>query len=159
MELPIFYDSREQRPWSFEEQDATLTEVTLNTGDYTLPHFCEYSQSDGIYYPTFAVERKGGDDFVSSITQERERFRREIKRASDWDVPLQVVIEEPKLKFKRNRGFFRYRDVSAKMVFGTVDNWEQYFNVEFHFSRDRQSAQERSYTILRQNLAASLVAD
>ena len=79
--LHIIIDTREQRPWSFEPHLVHSTVGTLKTGDYAI------AGDDG-----FAIERKGLDDFVGTISTGWDRFCREIERMKDW--PAKVVIVE-----------------------------------------------------------------
>lgn len=155
--LTILRDTRENKGWEFEQQNVTVEDATLATGDYTLAKFCDYDADSDTYHPFYAIERKAGQDFVSSITQGRERFQNEIKRASDWECPLLVLIEEPRTTFKRKRGFMQHRSVSPSQIFGTVDDWERYYNVDFQFVGTRERAQQRTYDTLSTRLRANLI--
>lgn len=157
--LNILRDNREQLPWNFDKQDVTVEDVTLDTGDYTLAEFCDYDEVNDTYLPWYAIERKSGDDFIDSITGSRERFKNEIKRASDWESPLRVFIESPKTVFKRQQDFMEYRDVSWASIKGTVDTWEQYYNVEFSFIGGREACQQKAFDTLSTNLRATLLSD
>jgi ERCC4-type nuclease len=157
--LTILRDNREQKPWEFDEFDVTLRNVTLNTGDYTLAEFCEVDDND-TYYPKYAVERKSGSDFLQSITSNRERFKREIKRASDWECPLKVIIEEPKEPSRYHDDYFmKLADISRSNILGTVDSWERYYNVNFVFAGNRSRAQQKAHSALLAQLRANLVSD
>lgn len=79
--IHIIIDTREQRPWSFDQRFATVSVGTLRTGDYAL------AGDDG-----FAIERKSLDDFLGTISTGWERFGREVERMADW--PAKVVIVE-----------------------------------------------------------------
>jgi len=155
--LEILRDNREQLPWEFEHQDVTVADVTLSTGDYTLAEFCDHDEGNDTYYPNYAVERKSGDDFVNSITRDRERFKAEIKRAADWSCPLLVIIEEPKhaARYQDNH-YLEYYEVTESQVFGTVEEWERYYNVRFDFAGSRVSAQQTAYSMLATRLRSVL---
>jgi ERCC4-type nuclease len=156
--LNILRDNREQKPWSFNDFSVNTMDETLNTGDYTLAEFCEHDEENDTYYPNYAIERKAGQDFVSSITRHRSRFLKEVKRASDWDSELLVLIEEPKRLFKRQQGFMRYRDVTPASIFGTVEEWERFYNVEFRFVGTRQRGQQITFDTLSSRLRAQLTS-
>lgn len=81
--LSIIVDTREQRPWNFPEELATVRRGTLNYGDYALDgdHFC--------------IERKNLDDFVGTISSGWERFVAELNRMPL--APARVVIVEGSL--------------------------------------------------------------
>lgn len=77
----IAIDTREQRPWHFPPDVATVRRETLHTGDYAL-----YSDEG------FAIERKSLDDFIGTLSSGWDRFIREIKRMESW--PAKVIIVE-----------------------------------------------------------------
>lgn len=157
IELNILRDNREQKPWKFGNINATTEDVTLSTGDYSLADLCDYDEKNDTYNPKYAIERKAGQDFVSSITRNRNRFMAEIRRASGWDAPMMVLIEEPKRLFKRQQDFMRFRDVSWSQIKGTVDEWEKHFNVSFHYTGSRERAQGVAYEALQSQLRSELL--
>lgn len=159
VQLHIIRDNREQKPWGFEDHDATISDETINTGDYTLKEFCDHDEDKDTYYPHYAVERKSGQDFIQSITRGRDRFQAEIKRASDWESDLLVLIEEPKKTFKRKRGFMRHRNVAWSQISGTVETWERYYNVDFRFVGTRKRAQQKAFDALSSRLRAKLTSE
>ena len=79
--LRIIIDTREQRPWAFDLEDADCRVDTLRTGDYAI-------EGDEL----FAIERKSLDDFLSTISTGWERFQREIVRM-DVFVAKVVIVE------------------------------------------------------------------
>ena len=155
--LTILRDNREQKGWEFDDVDATVEDVTIRTGDYTLAEFCEYDEKNDTYVPKYSIERKGGQDLVGSLTSGRDRFLDEIKRASDWDSELTVLIEEPKTTYKRQQKFMRHRDVSPAQIFGTVEKWEEYYNVDFRFVGTRERAQQIVFDMFRTRLQGMLL--
>jgi ERCC4-type nuclease len=86
----IVIDTREQTPWTFNQGliverfgCAFPTEAsTLDTGDYSVRGLEEQVR----------IERKSLEDFVRSVTAERERFWRELERLAEFPV-RGVVIE------------------------------------------------------------------
>lgn len=157
--LKILRDNREQKPWNFENVAAEIEDVTLTTGDYSMEEFCNYDEGNDTYTTNYAIERKAGEDFVNSITHSRDRFLNEIKRASDWDSELQVLIEEPKTLFKRQQGFMQYRDVSPAAIFGTIEDWERYYNVKFRFVGTRERGQRIAFDALSSRLRSMLTTE
>jgi len=147
--LEVLRDNREQKGWGFENQDVTIRDETLSTGDYTLEVFCDHDITRDTYIPSFAIERKSGDDFVSSITSDRERFKSEIKRASDWDRPLCVIIEEPRKPSRyQDSHYLDFYNITEPQVLGIVETWEECYNVQFSFARSRELAQQQAYDTL-----------
>lgn len=157
----ILRDNREQTPWLFEDYPVDVEAVTLNTGDYTIPDLCGHDEENDTYYPSYAIERKTGQDFLHSITHERQRFKQELYRADDWpdplnnpesdeeyEEPLPVYIEEPYATFQYGRGFMRHREVHPNQVTGTVDSWSTHYRTEFQFFEDATTAEEAAFDAL-----------
>jgi ERCC4-type nuclease len=145
--MPVFTvvrDNREQKPWSFDSHPVRIEDATISTGDYTVAELCEQDHND-TYQPTVAIERKGGNDFINSITHDRDRFKEEIKRAGDWPFPLQVIVEEPYSTFANNIGLMSYRGVTPSQVKGTIQTWQEHYNVKFVFTGNRANAQRKAF--------------
>ncbi|MFB6227200.1 MAG: ERCC4 domain-containing protein [Halobacteriales archaeon] len=144
----ILRDTREQRPWTFEDYPVETRDATLSTGDYALPAHCTHDPDTDTYHPQYAVERKSGHDFLTALTWERDRFKREIQRAAQWTQPLSVVIETSCQTLLCNRGCMAWRDVHPNQVAGTVASWTSHYNVAFHFAESRQRAQLCTFLLL-----------
>ena len=80
--IHIVIDTREQRPWSFDESNVITELGTLKTADYQLKDDFR-----------FGIERKSLDDFVGTISSGWKRFQREIKRMDEgaWDAKVVIV--------------------------------------------------------------------
>jgi ERCC4-type nuclease len=157
VKLTILRDNRERKPWGFDRQDAEVSDETLETGDYTIAELCDHDPKRDTYIPNYAVERKSGDDFINSITRDRDRFKREIKRASEWSSPMLVIIEEPKEPSRYQETWIDRYDMTRSQIFGTVDEWGRHYNVNFRFAGNRDRAQRIAYDCLASALQASLV--
>ena len=145
----ILADNREKKGWPFTSYPVEVRNVTLETGDYTIPEVCEYDERLDTYIPKFAVERKSGADFLQSITHHRDRFKAEIKRAEDWDSALKVNVEEPWTTFQnRYSDLLKFRKVYPNQIEGTVREWEKWYNVEFNFYWDRAEAEQDTFDTL-----------
>ena len=68
----VVTDTREQLPYLFP--GCRLSIRKLDAGDYSL---------EG-YEDVISVERKSASDFFGSITQDRERFERELERLQSY---------------------------------------------------------------------------
>ena len=80
--MRIIRDTREKNPLDFSRYEAEVGAGVLEVGDYApagLGHLC-------------AVERKSVPDLVGSLTWERSRFERSLRRARGLDA-FAVVIE------------------------------------------------------------------
>lgn len=146
-EFTVLRDTREQEGYGyyFDDYPVEVKEVTLTTGDYAVQEPGYYGKN-GTYHTPFAVERKAKDDLISSITSDRDRFEREIGRASDWDAPMPVVVEAPFMVFKKGQ---YYANVHPNAIIGTVDKWPNYKNVDFFFADTALDAEQRTYEFLR----------
>lgn len=70
----------EQLPYSFSDR-VVAVRFPLAAGDYSV---------EGLEQ-VLAVERKGLDDFVSSVIRDRPRFRRELEKLRDYRAACVVV--------------------------------------------------------------------
>lgn len=79
-DLVIIQDTREQMPLIFPEAKVEI--ATLTTGDYSLKGF-----EDKV-----CIERKSLPDLLRALSQERERFMREVHRMRAYEY-AGIVIE------------------------------------------------------------------
>jgi len=77
----IIIDSREKPGFEYAFPGYPVIRQALKTGDYGL-----------VGLPSVAVERKEFSDFIGVCTQSRERWERELERASNMKR-LFVIIE------------------------------------------------------------------
>lgn len=91
-EIPIYVDTREQKPLSFEN----TKEMKLDFGDYTM---------GGDNYTYTYVDRKSEGDFKGTLGGGFKRFRRELQRAKDFNSYLYVVTESNVKNIQRNNNF------------------------------------------------------
>ena len=144
----VLRDTREKRPWTFEGYPVKTRNVTLSTGDYAIPSHCTHDPELDTYHPQFAVERKSGQDFLTSLTWERERFKSELQRTTEWSWPLTVVVEASWEKILRNRGCIKHRQIHPSQIVGTVLTWTDQFNVVFRFLETRRRAELCAFLLL-----------
>jgi len=76
--MKIITDSREQKPYQFETQSEV---GTLQVGDYSL--------AGGEHL--VAIERKTLDDLIGCLTQDRDRFERELHRGKALEYFCLVI--------------------------------------------------------------------
>lgn len=144
----ILRDNREQRPWTFDGCEVETHDVTLSTGDYAVPTDCTHDPEADTYHPRFAVERKSGQDFLTTLTWERDRFTSELQRAAGWSQPLAVVVETSLKTLLCNRGCMRWRDVHPNQIVGTLSAWTRDYNVAFRFTESRRRAELCAFLLL-----------
>jgi len=129
---PVFIiDSREQKPYQFQGEAVI---ASLKTGDYSLLGLESVA----------AVERKELSDFINCVTFDRERFLRELDRASDFRR-FWVVIEGTIDQIER--GQYRSK-VKPESVLGSIAAWENRFNVRFVFAGNRQTGERTAKRLL-----------
>lgn len=137
----VLRDTREKHPWTFDECAVETRDVTLSTGDYAIPADCTHDPEADTYHPQFAVERKSGHDFLTSLTWDRDRFTSELQRAAEWSQPIAVVVEASWQTLLRNRGCMAWRDIHPNQVVGTISAWTRHYNVTFRFTESRRRAE------------------
>jgi len=129
--MPAFIiDSREQKPYSL----LPAVVSALPTGDYSLVGLESVA----------AVERKELSDFIGCVTFERERFERELSRASTYRR-FWVVIEGTLDQIER--GLYRSK-VNPESVLGSIAAWENRFNARFIFAGCRKSGEQTTARLL-----------
>lgn len=144
-EFTIIIDSREKKPFTFEDQPVDTKVNEMETGDYAVQESGYYGKN-GVYKAPFAVERKAKGDFLSSITHERDRFERELSRADSWSAPMPIVVEAPWITF--TQGDY-YPNIHPNSIVGTVDKWPEYYNVDFFFRDNKPDAEQFTFEFLR----------
>src|SRR5208337_3121646 len=99
----IIQDSREQCGYDFAKYPDVVCEAgALETGDYSLPGFTD----------RVAIERKTIDDLVGCLSQEREKFQKELSRARNFEH-FTVIIEAslPSIMAGRYRSLMKSNSV------------------------------------------------
>ena len=79
--MRVIVDTREQTPWTFEEQSIECVRAKLDAGDYSLP---------GLELRV-AIERKSLDDWTGTVLRDRARFYRELERLRAYDFRCVIV--------------------------------------------------------------------
>tara|TARA_R100000808_G_C2138375_1_gene146417 strand:+ start:858 stop:1799 length:942 start_codon:yes stop_codon:yes gene_type:complete len=95
-EIPIYIDSREQKPLRFKKSKSHK----LDFGDYTM---------GGDHYSYTFVDRKSEGDFKGTMTVGLSRFKRELERARQFSAFLYIVTESSIEKIKKNNNFGPHR--------------------------------------------------
>lgn len=80
MKPVILYSSAEQLPYTFDVTTWDMKRVKLDTGDYMLE-----GNND------ICIERKSLDDYVRSISTDKERFFREVERLKEFKIRYIIV--------------------------------------------------------------------
>ena len=144
----IIIDSREQAPFTFHgiserKKDEEIPVIVktrrkaLATGDYSLDGFEDL----------ISIERKSISDFVSTITADRERFKRELVRSLELDF-FAVIVEgtlEDVLRYARDK-----TRASMKSIYRSVISFEIDFRAHFIFEGSRARAEKRTFLTLKQ---------
>lgn len=93
--MEIYFDSREKMEHiqhilkRFDELGVTYERKALKTGDYIK------KEDAGSDKPHIVIERKGGLEELSyNFCSDRIRFRKELKRASDSNIRLIILIAD-----------------------------------------------------------------
>ena len=134
--MRIIRDSREQAPLDFTRYDAVVEVGNLETGDYCpagLGNMC-------------AVERKSLPDLIASLTWERERFERELRRARGLEA-FAVVIEGNLAQVRKHE----YRSqAKPHAVFQSMTAFSIRYGVTWIWADDAAGASYFVFHFLRQ---------
>ncbi len=124
--ITIIADTREQLPYAFESRWAVTIRRALPAGDYSV---------DGLE-SSIAVERKTLEDFVHSVIRDRERFKKELAKLSEYSHAC-VVVEADLADVL----LVRYSSgAHPHSVFGAVVSICIDHGVPVYFCGDRQTA-------------------
>ena len=136
--MEVHIDTREQKPFEFKKSIKNK----LDFGDYT---------AGGEFYSKTFVDRKSPEDFFGTFSSQTnfDRFKKEIKRAKDFDSFLFIVVESTieglenlskKSKFHKNSNFafHNVRDI-------LINNYQ---SCQFVFCENRKKANDITRKIL-----------
>ena len=123
----MIVDTREQLPYNFDPKKVEVTHKALASGDYSLVG----------WETQLAIERKTLSDFVSSITQNRDRFWQEIFRLTKyWRACIVIEAEFDEILAGNYRS-----NAHPNAVLGTVLCINIDYSIPTYFCSDRASAQ------------------
>lgn len=135
----VVVDTREQAPFHFTNIDNLIVPLTTNkaleSGDYSI---------EGLE-ALVSIERKSVGDFCGSITSDRDRFQREMRRLADLDYAA-VVIEGSWPEFQSDA---RRSRVTTATIQGTMIAWSMDYGVHFFPCMSRRHAEVMTLRILQ----------
>lgn len=137
----VIVDSREQRPYAFDdirEQGRELMISTcrtgLTTGDYSIRGLEN----------VIAIERKTKVDLYGTVGRGRARFKREIERLAAMTAPALVLECDLKSMLRRPR----YSKMSPLSVLHSLISWSVRFRIPVWTCPGRRSAEIVTYRLL-----------
>ena len=133
-DFKIIIDTREQKPWAFENSEVK----TLKTGDYSIEN----------YEDCIAVERKSLADFVGSISKNRKRFYAELERARSIQH-FMIIVEGS--WFDLFTGNYRSNMLPSSAVGSAVGITAQ-FGIPVIMAETRKQAEQLCSKFLRLSL-------
>ena len=133
--MRIIADTREQRVFSFARYEAEVERAALPTADYSLPGF-----EDRV-----GIERKELGDLVACLMgANRERFEKELRRLSSYE--LKAVVVEASMRDVADR---LYRsEMKPHAVLQSVLAFQVRYGVPFLFCGDRAGAEYTCFWLL-----------
>jgi ERCC4-type nuclease len=143
-EFTIYTDNREKQPYKFNRYPVEVAEQQLKTGDYCV-------EGDGrmitenVFDPHYAVERKNKDDFLQSISWERDRFEEELSRADSFARRMPVVVESPWSTFKDGN---YWKNISFNTICDAISDHHDTFCMKYILTSDKQEAEEITFEFL-----------
>lgn len=140
----VLIDTREQSPLPFQNIDdwdeIPTAYVALRTGDYSLKG----------HESRVAIERKSVADFYGSIGADRDRFKREMERLSEFDYAAVVIEGDP--RFEKSETC----QMPAKTATHTMLSWSIRYGVHFWPCINRRHAELTTFHLLRHWLRQEL---
>jgi len=133
--MTILLDTREPdpHPWPPFWPDATTERATLACGDV-----CLSGNAD------VAVERKTPEDLLSCMTASRDRFERELRRATHLASFAVVVSGSLADLLQRRRG------LAVASILGTLAAWQRRYRHPFVFAGNDGLAADFTWRFLVQ---------
>lgn len=144
-DFTILVDDREKKEYSFNRYPVDTKLTRLKTGDYAIADDGR-SMGEDSFDPHFATERKNPEDFLQSITWERDRFEDELARADSMTQRMPIIIEKPWSYFEGEK---YWKNVGLNSIIGTIETHPEIYNVEYFFSRDRTKGEQLAYEFLK----------
>lgn len=130
--LSIITDTREQKAFDFSAYGVIATRQALETGDYSL----------GGYEDQIAVERKSAEDLLHCVGTDRDRFKRELVRLSQFRHKA-VIVESPLA------ACYGISDITPSSLVGSIATWHIRYGVPFLFCMCRAEAEALTFRLLR----------
>jgi hypothetical protein len=124
--ITLIQDTREQAGW-LELFQTPCTTGTLQFGDYSVLGL----------EALIAIERKSLPDLLGSLTQGRDRFETELKRARS--LHKFYVLVECSLSDLLVQDFGKLSRATPRSIWGTVCTWSTRYH-PFIFANDRAAA-------------------
>jgi len=131
VEITICVDSREQKPWVFSTPAVT---ATLSVGDYSI-----IGCSDWV-----CIERKSLSDLIMCLSQERNRFTRELQagaRIKDFLVIIEAKYSDIL------QGNYR-SEMNSRAAWESFLALQQRYSIPFYFAENREIAAKLCESIL-----------
>lgn len=132
----LIIDTREQSPLTFRSTDNySIIAKKLDFGDYGL-------ELDNKLICVF--ERKSSSDLYGTLTSGHERFKDEILRAKDSNVPFIIIIEESyhniiNKKFEKS---YLIRSMKGYIIAKMIHTMSIKYNVQFIFCNNREEMRD-----------------
>lgn len=140
----LLIDSREQKPLKFSKTKLKIQK--LEYGDYTfLPN----------PYNIF-IERKSLKDFISTLSRDIDRFKKEIERAKENNAYLIILVEDSLcdcLSFNYLPYISKFSKLTPEFIFHNVrELLQSYLNIQFLFVSGRGAASKMVETVFLSGL-------
>lgn len=134
--MKVLIDTREQRPFTFENYDVVTASTTLVAGDYSVQGFED----------CVAVERKELGDLVNCLMgKNRDRFEKELQKLRYYELAT-VVVESPLRDVAA--GNYRSEMKPNAVIQSCLAFWVRY-GVPFVFAESRVNAEYIVHSLLQ----------
>lgn len=138
--MEIVIDTREQQPYSEDyfskgsPLKVSCSFIALPVGDYSL----KGKEKE------IAIERKTLNDFIHSITTDRERFERELEKSKGYKR-FAIIVEGD---FNQIKSQDYYSNASPRSILGTSFKWIVKYNIPIIFVSTREGGALAVYKML-----------
>lgn len=138
--LPMFVDTREKYPFKFYDGTDLITHK-LDVGDYCL---------SGDNFNKIFIERKSESDFKSTMSNQIERFEKEIIRCRDMGCYMFVVVER-KISRILSDNFFGGFSYNLDWVFHNTKKLQRKYKdcCQFVFAENKKGAARATQALLQ----------
>lgn len=146
--MVVLHDTREQQTIRakkrYQAMGCVVRKATLSYGDYCfnfkLPDGTWLYDETKTIYPMVIVERKMSlDELAMCFCQSRKRFEAEMKRASEWNAVIYLLIENASWE-KLLEGKYRSK-LNPKAYEASMAAWTARYNLHVIFCKEETSGE------------------
>lgn len=131
----LLIDTREQKPLDFslyKERFSHIVKMKLEAGDYSI-----LGHED-----TISFERKSLGDLVSTLTQGKDRFLRELEKLKDYRYAAIVVEASYGAIVNPANNRYTFSRANPRSIVGMLQAIQLRYNIDIIYSGSRRNSEE-----------------